>query len=175
MRMTRLGTALLFSLFIIGTGSADRNVKQDSKVEVAPSSSFATDNVTVAYIDHHPHLQYSLTNISSDVVPALIVRLGAYDAKGNLRGRQTWVTRDSLPTGSKVNSILAISLDLTTIVNMIVEFTPVNPLQSGCDSKFCNECAREARESCGGRVLSMSCTVGSTCTCSFQCRAALLP
>lgn len=175
MRITRLGTALLFSLFLIGTGSADRNVNQDSKVEVAPSSLFATDNVTVAYINHHPHLQYSLTNISSDLVPALIVKLEAYDAKGNLCGRQTWVTRDSLPAGSKVNSILAMSLDLKTVANMIVEFTPVNPLQSGCDSKFCNECAREARESCGGRVQSMSCTVGSACTCSFQCRAVILP
>ena len=175
MRITRLGTALLFPLFLIVTGSAASNLNQDSKVVVAPSSSFATDNVTVAYINHQPHLQYSLTNISSDVIPALIVRLEAYDAKGNLCGRQTWITRDSLPAGSKVNSIFAMTIDLKTVANMVVEFAPVDPLQSGCDSKFCNECAREARESCGGKVQSMSCTVGSVCTCSFQCRAPILP
>ena len=176
MRMTRLGTMLVFSLFLIGTASADRNVKQGSKVEVAPSSSFATDNVTVAYINRRPHLEYSLTNISSDVVPALMVKLAAYDVKGNLRGRQTWITRVSLPTGSKVNSILAVSLDLKSAANMTVEFVPVNPLQEGCDWRFCNECSREARETCGtGKVQSVDCTVGSSCNCSYTCRAPILP
>lgn len=176
MRITRLGSVLIFSLFLIGTGSADRNVKQGGKVAVVPSSSFAADNVTVAYINRRPHLEYSLTNISSDVVPALEVRFAAYDAKGNLRGRQTWITRDSLPAGSKVNSILAVSLDLKSTANMIVEFISVNPLQDGCDSKFCNECSREARETCGsGKVQSVDCSVGSACTCSYTCRAPILP
>lgn len=133
---------------------ADRSVNQSSEIEVQPSNSFAADHVDVAYINRRPHLQYSLTNISSDVVSAVMVRLAAYDAKGNLSGRQTWVTSDSLPTGSKVNSILAISLDLKSTASMIVEFVPVSPLQSGCGENFCNECSREARESCGKKVQS---------------------
>ena len=51
MRITRLGTVLIFLIFLIGTGSADRNVKQGGIVAVVPSSSFAADNVTVAYIN----------------------------------------------------------------------------------------------------------------------------
>jgi hypothetical protein len=164
----------VISLFLIGTGLAGRGASQSGKIEVLPSSSFAADHVDVAYINRRPHLQYSLTNISSDVVPALMVRLAAYDAKGNLRGRQTWVTENSLPTGSKVNSILAMTLDFETTANMIVEFVPVDPLQSGCGENFCNECSREARESCAKKVQSVDCTVGSVCSCSYQCRAAIL-
>lgn len=174
MRLIRLPATLVISLFLIGTGLANRSASQSSKIEVLPSSSFATDHVDVAYINRSPHLQYSLTNISSDVVPALMVRLATYDAKGNLCGRQTWVTSDSLPTGSKVNSILAISLDLRSTANMIVEFVRVNPLQWGCGENFCNECSREARESCAKKVQSVDCTVGSTCSCSYQCRAGII-
>jgi hypothetical protein len=179
MKPARVIATMLFCMYLITVGFAGRNVEPNSKIEVVPSASFNAEYIKIIYVNTQPHLQYALTNISGDMVPGLTVTLTAYDAKGNLHGRQKWITRPSLPAGSEVNSTLAMSLDLKLVKNMKVEFTPISPAQGipGWDTTgFCTGCSKEARDTCGaGKVQSVTCSVGESCSCSYTCRAPLQP
>jgi hypothetical protein len=172
MKLTRTITTVTFCLCLMSVGFGGRNIEQNGRVTVLASAYFNAENVKVTYINLVPHLQYTLTNRSGDVVSGLEVTFTAYDAKGNMCGHQKWITRDTLPIGSRVGSTFAMNLDLNSAKNMSVEFAPTSFAQvPACDpGPFCTACAKEARESCGQRgVQSLTCTVGETCTCAFTC------
>jgi len=169
MRSIRLLAALIFCLSILGTGWGESNFNQKIKVEILPSDSFAADYARAVDINRHPHLQFALSNISGNSVPALIVTLSAYDAKGHLRGQERWITQVDLATGFKVDSTLAVNIDLTPAARLTLGFAPVITYQ-GCAQNFCIECANSAKSTCGeGKVKSVGCTIGETCNCNFDC------
>lgn len=178
MKPARVIATIVFCSYLITVGSAGGNAEQNGKIEVVPSGSFNAEYAKVIYISNQPHLQFTLTNISRDMVSGLTVTLTAYDAKGSFVGRQKWITRPDLPAGSKVNSTLAMSLDLKLAKNMKLEFTPISLAQGpGCDSgTFCTSCSKEARETCGtGKVQAVTCSTGETCSCAYTCRGAIQP
>lgn len=179
MKPVRLIATIVFCSYLITVGSAGGNVEQNGKIEVVSSSYLNAEHAKVIFMSNQPHLQFTVTNISRDMVSGLTVTLTAYDKKGSFVGRQKWITRPDLPAGSKVNSTLAMSLDLKSAKNMKLEFAPVNLAQGipGCDSgTFCTSCSKEARETCGaGKVQSVSCSTGENCSCAYSCRAPILP
>jgi hypothetical protein len=179
MKPDRVIATIVFCLYLIAVASAGGNVEQNGRIEVVPCASFNAEHARVTYVSNQPHLQFTLANISRDMVSGLTVTLTAYDKKGSVVGRQKWITRPDLPAGSKVNSTLATSLDLKSAKNFKLEFTPVDLAQGtpGCDpDKFCISCSKEARDTCGtGKVQSVTCTTGESCSCAYTRRGDVLP
>ena len=174
MKPTRIATMLILSFLLVGVSLAERRSQWTGKVGIRPgesSSSLIAESVKVVYIKQQPHLQYSVTNIAADIVPALGVTMNVYDSQGNLSGSQKWALNSNLRKGDSSSSILATGLKLRPSSRVEVEFAALASLQQGCPSSYCNECTTNAMRACGERgVATFACTVGDTCSCEFTCR-----
>jgi hypothetical protein len=172
MKLTRLVTMLISCLLLIGTGWAQRHSDKSSDIELLASDTFAVGYAKVVNIGHHPHLQYSITNTSGNLASALTATLTAYNAKGKIYSRQRWVIPGDLANASKIEATLATNLDIKSATRLTLEFAPAS--LDACSDSFCTTCAKDARDTCGeGKVKSVSCRVGETCTCDFECKSNL--
>lgn len=144
------------------------------RVETVSSESLDATDTEIIEINRRPHLKYSVANKSGKSVPAVAVTLTAFDAKGRLRSRQTWVTRTDLAGGARTSSILAVTAGLKSASRVVAEFAEASVAQEGqaCTESYCTQCTSSAEKLCGagpGKVKDYSCTVGSSCSCSFTC------
>src|SRR5918992_3573358 len=104
MKRIRIATTLILSFLLVGVSLAERKTRWAGNVGITQgesSSSLAAENVKVVYINQQPHLQYSVTNLSADLVPAVGVTMTVYDKQGNLSGSQKWVLNSNLRNGDR--------------------------------------------------------------------------
>lgn len=142
------------------------------RVEIAPSESLDVTATEIVEINRRPHLKYSVAGKSGQPVSAVAVTLTAFDTKGRLRSRQTWVTRTDLESGARASSILAVTAGLKSAARVVAEFAEASIAQEGqaCTETYCTQSTSSAEKLCGaGKVKDYSCTVGSSCSCSFTC------
>jgi hypothetical protein len=171
--LTPRSTAASLIIFLSVAGLAwAGGSKSGGRVKVIPSETFDAAGVEIVDINRRPHLKYSVTNKSGQSVQAVVVTLTAYDARGNLHSRQTWITRTDLADRTQTSSILAVTAGLKSAARITAEFAGAVIAQEGsaCTQGYCDQCTASAEKLCGaGKVKEYSCTVGSTCSCSFTC------
>jgi hypothetical protein len=173
MRINRLSVVLPLFILLTVSGLASNNLNQDVNIEIAPTYQFSSESAQIVWDNGKPNLRYSITNASASLVPSIKVVMSIYDVKGYLRGRQRWVFQEPVPEWSTKTASIPIKVDLKDAVIIRMEFVAITSQEiPGCDSdKFCSSCSKEARDTCGtGKVQSVECLVGQSCSCSYTCR-----
>lgn len=163
------------ALLILASVNLAAGREQRQKVEATPSDSFRVEHASVVYVGGRPHLEYSLTNVSGEPAATLTITLTAFGVKGNVRSRQEWRIPSGLPDRARTGATLPLDIKVKSAARLALEVSGISPAQNPCGTDFCTSCGTQATNLCGeGKIGSYSCSVGSTCTCSFSCKGELV-